>query len=266
MSVRTPEFKEPPLIETVLAVQFVPLRGLSSAHIGLFWNRLGDEWDRADEVDAVGQILPWDGAPGGPLGDAVVVHGRMSRLRFLHSTKSRLLQIENGWFVFNWRRLGEADAYPRFKTLLPEFLELLSKWRSFLAEQKLGDVVANLWEVTYVNAIEKGKIWQSPSDWPKLLPKMLAAPVLGDLGAPTTGGFRWLFGLPGGAGMLEVSLDHVLGPTEGREALRMTQLARGQIADSSRLEPGLQVGHDAIVAAFEAMTSEEAQQHWGRAK
>jgi uncharacterized protein (TIGR04255 family) len=264
MPARAPEFKEPPLIETVLAVQFVPLRGLSAAHIGLFWKQLGDEWDRADEVEAVGQILPWDGAPGGALGDAVIVHGRASRLRFLHVSKSRLLQIENGWFVFNWRRPDEAAAYPRFATLLPEFLALLTKWRAFLAERCLGDAVANLWEVTYVNAIAKGAMWQSPRDWSKLLPKMLATPNLGDLGAPTTGGFRWQFELPAGAGILEVSLDHVLGPTEGREALRMTQLARGLMTESSELKERLQVGHDAIVAAFGAMTSEEAQQRWGR--
>lgn len=41
MSAPESEFKNPPLIETVLAVQYAPIKGLSSAHIGIFWGSLG---------------------------------------------------------------------------------------------------------------------------------------------------------------------------------------------------------------------------------
>lgn len=264
MSDPLPTFERPPLIETVLGVQFAPIKGLSTAHLGLFWGRLGEGWRQAGEADAVGQVLTEEQMPGARLGEAMIVHGRARRLRFLDASRSRMLQVENGWFVHNWRRTAEAEPYPRFAVLLPEFLGLLAKWRQFLAEQQLGGPVANLWEVSYVNAIEKGSMWQTPNDWANLLPALLAAPRLGTFGMPTTGALRWQFDLPGSAGYLEVTLDHVLESGRGSEALRVMQTARGRISDSSAIEAGLRAGRDAIVRTFEAMSSEAAQRHWGR--
>lgn len=264
MSEPLPTFERPPLIETVLGVQFAPIKGLSTAHLGLFWGCLGDGWRQAGEAEPVGQVLTEEQTPGARLGEAMIVQGRARRLRFSDASRSRLLQIENGWFVYNWRRTAEAEPYPRFAVLLPEFLSLLAKWREFLAEQQLGDLVANLWEVSYVNAIEKGTMWQTPNDWANLLPTLLAAPRLGAFGMPTTGALRWQFDLPGSAGYLEVTLDHVLERSGGREALRVMQTARGRISGSSAIEAGLRAGRDAIVRTFEAMSSEAAQRHWGR--
>lgn len=39
-----PSFERPPVIETMLGVQFQPLPALRSAHLGAFWKTLGEEW------------------------------------------------------------------------------------------------------------------------------------------------------------------------------------------------------------------------------
>lgn len=265
MSDPLPTFDRPPLIETVFGVQFAPIRGLSTAHLGLFWSKLGTAWRQAGEGDAVGQILTEEQFPGARLGEAMVVHGRARRLRFEHESRTRTLQIENGWLVFNWRRSSEPEPYPRFSTLLPEFLELLARWRAFLADQELGDVAGNLWEVSYVNAIERGGVWDTPGDWAKFLPGLLAAPKLGQLGSPSTGALRWRFST-GPSSYLEISLDHVLQPSGSGEALRMMQLARGRLDDTSDVEAGLRAGHGVIVRTFADMSSEAAQRHWGRSE
>jgi hypothetical protein len=40
----SPSYLRPPVVETILGVQFKPLRGLQNAHLGAFWKTLGDEW------------------------------------------------------------------------------------------------------------------------------------------------------------------------------------------------------------------------------
>ena len=35
-----PAFRKPPVVETVLGVQFDPIPGFSNAHLGAFWKRL----------------------------------------------------------------------------------------------------------------------------------------------------------------------------------------------------------------------------------
>lgn len=260
-----PHYNEPPLIETVLAVQFAPLRGLSTAHIGLFWDRLGSAWTRVEEVEARGQIVQVVPRSDGWLGDAVFFPGRMNRLRILQEPGDRMLQIENGWFAYNWRRPRQDAPYPRFATLLPEFLDLFSKWQGFLSEQQIGAVAPNLWEVSYVNAIEKGSVWNSSEDWAKVLPELLKVPKLGPLGAPMTGQLRWRFPLLSDSGFLEISLNHIVNAGHDREALQIVQLARGVLSSLDQVQAGLETGHDAIVRAFEVMASDEAQQHWGKA-
>lgn len=263
MSHSLPSFERPPLIETVLGVQFAPIKGLSTAHLGLFWGQLGESWTRAGEAEALGQLLIEEELPSIRL-DELVVHGQSRRLRFLDESKTRLLQVENGWLVYNWRRHSDADAYPRFHQILPEFLALLAKWKSFLAARGLGEMKANLWEVCYVNAIERDSVWEAPADWAEFLPTLLSTPRLTHLGPPTTGAIRWRFPLPRAVGSLEITLDHVLDPTGEREALRITQVARGRLTDLQDLEARLRAGHETIVQTFEAMTSDTAQRHWGR--
>src|SRR5438874_10933045 len=48
-------FKRPPVIETVLGVQFDPLPAMTNAHLGLFWELLGAEWPHVTDVMAIEQ-------------------------------------------------------------------------------------------------------------------------------------------------------------------------------------------------------------------
>lgn len=266
MSDRQPSFERPPLIETVLGVQFAPIRGLTTGHLGLFGTSLGDQWRQAGEGEPVGQILLADELPGSPFGEAIAVHGRARRLRFRDASDTRLVQVENGWLVYNWRRRGEQDEYPRFEKLLLEFHAVFAQWREFLAAQRLEEAKTNLWEVCYVNAVERGTVWQSPADWPEVFPALLAAPRLAHLGPPTTGALRWRFPLAANRGSLEITFDHVRDEEGRHEALRMTQVARGRISGQDDLDHGLQLGHEAIVRTFDAATSDAAHRHWGRAR
>ena len=42
--IATPKFKRPPVAETLLGVQFAPLRSFSIPHFGLYWARIRSDY------------------------------------------------------------------------------------------------------------------------------------------------------------------------------------------------------------------------------
>ena len=69
---------------------------------------------------------------------------------------------------------AQAPSSPRFAfadttllrdTLGLKFDALFEKFRTFVREMRLGDLRLNQWEVTYVNHLPKGTVWNSPADW-----------------------------------------------------------------------------------------------------
>ena len=54
MTVEQPvSFERPPVVETVLGVQFKRLPGLTNAHLASFWRELGSDWPEIDFVPAL---------------------------------------------------------------------------------------------------------------------------------------------------------------------------------------------------------------------
>ena len=59
-------------------------------------------------------------------------------------------------FYFNWRRMQEDEAYPRYETIIEDFKKTLSVFEKFLEEEGLGSVNPERCELTYINHISKG--------------------------------------------------------------------------------------------------------------
>lgn len=258
-----PRFECEPLVETVLGLQFAPIEGLTSAHLGLFWKTLGERWVRAEETEPVGQILFDEVTSHQLLGPTLVRQNSTRRIRLYDSTETRMLQVENGWLVHNWRRRQPGDTYPHFENLLPEYQIALRALTAFLQQQQHGNLTPRLWEVCYVNIIPRGELWSSPSDWADVIPGIAARPTLSKVKGLVTGSAELQFPMVEAEGMLQVSIDHVPAG-KGESALRLTQLARGPVNDINRLDSCLHAGRAAIVQTFADITSEKAQGFWGR--
>ena len=63
------EFTNAPLIETVLGVQFAPLKGLGSAYVGWFWKQyLDSKWEKvAEVVPLLDEFERFGPVPSGPV-------------------------------------------------------------------------------------------------------------------------------------------------------------------------------------------------------
>lgn len=266
---RRDSFRRPPVIETVLGIQFNPIRGLTNAHLGAYWNSLGSEWPEVEDSPILGEQFEEFGerkfSPG-------AINLKFSqeprcRLRIQKADHSRMIQVQNSRFHYNW--LGQSgEDYPRYSTVRPEFDQELLKFKEFLKKSDFGDLEPNQWEITYVNHIKRGTIWQTPEDLGRVFTRFPMPFTTTDeqiqLANPSG---NWRFEIVPKQGRLHVELQHGhLGSKNGEEAFVLKLTARGPLDQElpawEAVKKGLDLGHNAIGDAFCDLTTKEAHQYW----
>lgn len=264
-----PVFQKPPVVETVYGVQFDPLSEFRNGHLGAFWCMLGPEWPHVADTallpparELFGDERLW--APVG-LFRVALKDDEASRIQIRNEGRDRMVQIQNGRFVYNW--IGAKNqTYPGAVIIRPEFDRMFARFQEFLKDRKLGPLKPNQWEVTYVNHFIRGTVWQTPRDWPAIFGDKLVRPPesLDPLELESVGG-AWRYTIPENQGRLHVEVVHGRTGFElgSEEAIILKLTARGPIPKSGGLDAGLQLGHDVVVSSFKRLHSEAARQHWG---
>lgn len=259
-------FDNPPVIETVLGVQFDPSPKIHNALLAIFWDSLGKEWPNVEEVPCLDQQFEQfdDKRAWSTLGQ---FHVRLSqensaRLRITNPARTRMIQVQNGRFHYNWMKNGQEN-YPQYDVVRGEFDKEFERFNSFLAERGISSVKINQWEVTYINHITKGPAWDSPSDWPQLFrgfPTMAYDRVVNDTFTLNT-----TYEIKPQLGRLHANMRHgfIGSPSEKKDVVRIELTARGSANDSSTLDAGLNLGREIVVNAFHSLTSEKCHSIWG---
>ena len=263
-----PTYDRPPVLETVLGVQFDPLDSLTSAHLGAYWKALGPEWSNpSDAVPIESQIeLFSETGTWGQVGIQLRLRQQPGiRLRIKNIAGDRMLQVQNGRLHLNW--LGESGKpYPRFEVVLEEFRKEYERFRCFLSSEGIGKLSANQWEVTYVNHIPRGTVWNTPADWNFF--QLLNAPrEVGSSAKFESFSGEWHFEIPHKRGRIHVQWTHGSKDTSGsQELVVLTLTSRGPVVspdEAQSLNDGLHLGRAAIVQTFRALMSDNANSYWG---
>lgn len=267
-----PDYDHPPVIETILGVQFDPLPDLRNAHLGAFWGTLdATEWAvPADAPPLPNQSEQFSESGTSTKGIQLLLsQAPPSRLQIKNRAADRMIQVQNGRLHFNW--LGEGGAnYPRYVKVKDEFKSVLQRFLAFLNQSQIAGFQPNQWEVTYVNQIPQGTAWKSPADWEFFLPLRGAPTIEGLIQAESFSG-EWHFVIPPQAGRLHIAWQHARKEaTAGgsqEELVQITLTARGPLpADADPMQSlfvGLELGHRTIVRAFASLMSAEANSFWG---
>lgn len=267
-----PNYKLPPVIETVLGVQFGRIAGFTNGHLGKFWSLLDrDEWPLpVDAPRLPPQHERFDGGTWAQMGTQISFSQDVSsRLQIKNKDRNRMIQLQSDRFHFNW--LGESgEDYPRYEKVRDGFEQAWRQFVDFATQGKPNDCQANQWEVTYVNHIPEGTVWHSPSDWGqffRLLGPSPAGVAFLDLESFTG---EWRYIIPEKRGRLHVEWRRGMKKSEGKpeqSIVSLTFTARGPIqqgADvSAGILAGLDLGHEIIVRSFQRFMSNEANKVWG---
>ncbi len=264
-----PDYKTPPVVETILGVQFQPLPGLKNGHLGAFWKTLDvAEWPTISDApplpsqfERFAESFQW--TPGIQL---QFTQDPASRLQISNRDGDGMIQLQNGRLHFNW--LGKHGVeYPRYEKVREGFVGTLQRFIDFLAEEKLGELRANQWEVTYLNHIPQGTVWNTPDDWTFFRPLASVPTAEAAIHNESFDG-QWHFVIRDQLGRLHVQWQHATKPElEKQEIIALTFTARGPIeqgADAMRsILAGLDLGRRTIVCSFKDFMSDAANNYWG---
>src|SRR5262249_49813023 len=153
------------------------------------------------------------------------------------------IQFQPNRFVYNWQRRGAG--YPSFRRVFEAFERYFGRFETLVKDRKLGSVLPNQWEVTYVDRVPPGELWRHPGEWHKVIPGLIS-PTPPGAGALDGVNGEWHFNLPDQRGRVHIAVGQGVPDKPGGEpALVMRTTVRGPVGDAPAGDwrEGLELGH-----------------------
>lgn len=261
-----PDFDNPPVVETVLSVQFDKLPAMRSVHFGLFWQRVRDRFPNTQDRPALAPIFEQPQ----PLSQAVQLRFEvqemlsLQRLWLLNEAGTEMMQVQNDRFIKNWRKSDEEREYPHYKPVIkPAFERDFREFQAFLADEGLGEARVNQCEVTYVNHMIAGEGWDRWDEIEKIFTFLKQPPALPYPGRAEDFGFRTRFPIYGPKkewiGRLHVDVQPSLRIPDNKPMYAMNLTARGMCGTGFDF---FDIGRRWVVKSFEQLTTPHMHQVW----
>jgi uncharacterized protein (TIGR04255 family) len=261
-------FQDPPVTEVVLAIQFAE-RVVDLEVLAEFTRRVKDDFPGRSQrqplppmqEEAVeGQLVP-------QISLEFTSEFQMPRTWFASEDETKILQLQEDRFVFNWQRPDpNAADYPRYRTLREWFRERLGQLEASVAAAGKEMPGTNFCEVTYVNQVAPGDGEERLGLADILSP--IQRPDYGFLPAPENQqyGARFRIGAAedGPRGALYVSSAPATRP-DGTpiHVINLTsRLVPGE-SDPEAAWNALDLGREWIVKGFVDLTTKEMHRRWG---
>ena len=266
----TPKFRRPPVIETLLGVQFGPLRSFSIPHFGLFWSQIRSDYPNQEMKPPLGPEVEDFGMSVAPGGVKVMLTTEPeARCWFIDPSQTQLIQLQRDRFIRNWRKVTGQELYPEYAVLKPRFAEDWARFLRFLDSAGIEQPEVNQCEVTYVNHIPIGvgaeTGVESFGEIHKIL-SIIAAPHPGFLPESEVTMLNSRYLMPDKKGRLYVTVQPAVRKDDRRVVLQLTLTARGR-PDSASIEDVLRwfdLGHEWIVRGFADLTTTDMHDRWER--
>lgn len=265
-----PKFDDPPVVESVLSVEFAPLERWGVPHYGLFWEAIRQDFPRWDVKPPLSSVIErFDKPSPDEQPPSVTLRPGPPDFRcwYIDEDDRTLIQIQNGRFIHNWRKTGPEDKYPHYdKSIRLAFEQNWKKFCDFTQQNDLGQPYVIQCEITYINHLEIRKGWESPADLPKVLLPWSGATNGHFLPAPDSVAFDVNFRLPDDKGRLRVSAKPAIRNSDGTEIVQLNLTARGKPDkdDPTSALEWLDLGRQWVVRGFADLTSSEMHKLWKR--
>lgn len=261
-----PDFSNPPVVETVLSVQFERLAAAHSAHFGLYWKEILDRFPKTEERSELPLVFEKERElPPPDVGIQLQALDAppIPRFWFMDKDGDELIQVQRDRFIKNWRKADNAHPYPRYEKIREAFERDFATFKDFAGRHSLGDLCINQCEVTYVNQIVAGKGWKTHADADKIF-TVWRQPTASFPGSAQDAMFRARFPIADSrgafAGRLHVAMQPAFRPTDGAPMFVLELTARGQVGAGMEF---FDLGREWIVRSFKGLTTSEMHQIWG---
>lgn len=261
-----PSFAAPPVVETVLSVQFEPLLGLRTAQLGLLWGEYRSTFPRTEErppLEPVIERFPETPARRASFRLQAFENPPVPRLSFTTSAGDEMIQVQSDRFIKNWQKAAHDSRYPRYeRTIRPNFDRDFNLFVSFLSGIGLGAPRINQCEVTYVNHIIAGEGWETHADVEQIFafwnPPTRTPPGNAE-DVRTNARFTIHDDAGKPIGRLHLDVQPAMQIIDNRLMYVLHLTARGQLGAGLEF---FDVGHEWIVKTFRAITTPKMHRIW----
>ena len=254
-------YGNPPVVETVFAVSLRPLP-LNVVDLSLFGDsQLGDLPVRQEQPPMPTTVETFDGPVPNLAPTISLLEGPPPiRLWFQSEDRSQLVQIQRDWLACNWQGLSNVP-YPRYNSTEDFFLGVWDKLDTFVAEERSGDLAAVQCELSYINHIVPGDLWERRGQIDSVL--RLAGTADSFLPEPEDAQFAYRYRIPyEGQDVARLYVQAAPGAkADGTPVIQLNMIARGAPIGEGRegLVRFFRLAHEWIVEGFAAVTTERAQ-------
>lgn len=266
---RLRDFSDPPVIETVISVQFPPITGFTLAHVGLYWQLIRKEFIGVECREPLGHIKEGSsGQKGKTRVELKMLPEPPVRFWFRDEKGNQLIQLQKDRFVHNWQKVSGEEIYPRYESVLSKFESEWVRFGEFLKAEKLPAPEVDQCEVTYVNHIEYEKGWKGFGELSKVIACWSGELSEGFLPPPEKVNLNVTYLLPEKQGRLYISMQPVIRARDAKEVLQLNLIARGAPATSENEDVfhWLDLGRQWVVEGFTDFTTKGMHSVWGRIK
>jgi uncharacterized protein (TIGR04255 family) len=256
-----PSFNRPPVIETVMGVQFPPLSRWLIPHFGLYWQRVRDRFPKIEVRPPIATLL------GEEITQIEFAQSPEVRCLFIAEDESELLQVQNDRFLTNWRATPKSFPYPRYQLRIrPFFFEQWEIYKGFLRDENMGEIVPLQCEITYINHIPRGDSWEVAADWSNIFTVCGTAKGEVHLPAPVQRRFSFNYDVGGAVGTLFANASRIIRARDGTEAIQFQITVRGRppSIEKEPLEGWFDAAHAWVVKGFAELTTNVMHKYWER--
>ena len=255
-----PSYERPPVQEVALAVQYRAQLTPKTADLVGFWQTVRDRFPEVEDLQ------PLIGAEERVGSFELLQLPPLRRLRMSDPAGQVSIQLQETHFITNWVKTSPEAVYPRFKTIYKDFEKYYNRLLAYFSDNKLGNVSAVNFELTYVN--ELGQV--SP-DLMSRLPGILKlynwdSEETAFLGTPSAINLIWQLPMPVGAGKMLITVNTAR-RLDGSEVILLIFKCFGpavNLASEAEIEDWFEAAHESIVRGFTELTTADAHLDWGR--
>lgn len=267
-----PSFRQPPVTEVVLSVQFDALVGFELQHFGALWERFKDKFPKVETKPSLEPVWETFEPAAPPRLQIRLLQNSMPRMWLVSTAGTELIQVQNDRFIHNWRKVGSGDEYPRYERIRREFETELTTFIEWCSSVNLPVPQVRQCEITYLNQIAPSDVSKVHTD-PSRVTTLLSAPASPAPGAMlesvNLAAHYVIAGAAGTAntplGRLHVEMTPAFAQPSNAPIFMLNLTARGapRSNDVAGALSFMDMGRRTIVTAFKSITTTEMHVHWG---
>jgi uncharacterized protein (TIGR04255 family) len=262
MKEKLPKFDNPPVVETVLGVEFEPLHLWQIPHFGLFWNKIRSEYQQFSVQAPLPQQVERFGSEANTFTINLAPQPQ-ARCWFFDSSNSWLLQIQNSRFISNWKQ--NHSSYPNYDGFYERFEKEWNNLNAFLSEEGLGTPKLLQCDVSYINHVEVGDDFDF-DNLGEIFPAWAGLKKDGFLPQPDAIAINSVYAIPENLGRLYIEMQPVIRQSDFKTTLQLSVTAKVKIASNEKLKESIDLAHQWVIEGFTDFTSDKNHKIWQRTR